>query len=146
MIPQEEMNVIENLIETELTNLFTIPGFIEGQYRFDGRETPVQEQEFANSIIDLSTGAAMEYRHLMKDDKKICKHLFENELGRLAQGVGKRVKGTDTILFVEYESITIEIRRDNTYGRIVVEYRPKDINPTITNYQLGKISLSNLGI
>ena len=39
----------------------------------------------------------------MKDNhnKKVWKHSFANELVRLEQGVGKIVKVTDTILFVE---------------------------------------------
>ena len=47
----------------------------------------------------------MEYIHLMKDDqhKKIWNHSFANELVRLAQGIGKRFKVTDTIFFVNYK-------------------------------------------
>ena len=65
----------------------------------------------------------MEYRHIMKysQHKKIWNHSFANELVRLAQGIGKRVKVTDTIFFVNYKNITSERRKDITYGHIVVE-------------------------
>ena len=65
----------------------------------------------------------MEYRHLMKDNqqKKVWKHSFSNEPGRLAQGTGKRVKTTDTILFVEYNNIPRKLHKDITYGHIVVD-------------------------
>ena len=76
----------------------------------------------------------MEYRHLMRENKpkKLCQHSFANELGKLAQGVGKRVKVTDTIFFVYYEDVIIELHKDITYGRIVVYYRPhkEDTNRT----------------
>ena len=41
----------------------------------------------------------MENMHLIKYDQhnKVWKQLFENEMGRLAQLVGKIFKGTDTI-------------------------------------------------
>ena len=48
-------------------------------------------------------------------------------MGRLAQGMVKRVKATDTILFVEYKNIQIEIRKDIKYGRIVVDCQPDQL-------------------
>ena len=41
----------------------------------------------------------MEYRHLIKspEHKVTWTTSFSNELGRLAQGVGDRIKGTNTI-------------------------------------------------
>jgi hypothetical protein len=59
-------------------------------------------QEWANAIIDPETGASLEYRHLLKIPTKAAAwtHSFANELGRLAQGVGGRLKGTNTIYFI----------------------------------------------
>ena len=58
--------------------------------------------------------------------KGMCK-----ELGRLAQGHGKEgadyyVKGTNTVLFMDFDEIKT-IPRDQvvTYARIVVDYRPQ---------------------
>ena len=65
----------------------------------------------------------MEYMHNMKDNQQrnVWKDSFENEMGILAQGVGKKVKGTETIFFVDYKYIPSEYRKDITYGRIVVD-------------------------
>jgi hypothetical protein len=55
---------------------------------------PLQHQ--ALTIIDPDTGASMEYRHLMKSPahKQQWTRSFSNELRRLAQGIGGRIKGT----------------------------------------------------
>ena len=66
----------------------------------------------------------MDYMHIIKDNqhKKVWKHSFENELGRLAQGVGKTFKGMDTIFYVDYNKIPSEHHKRIKYGRIVVDY------------------------
>ena len=48
--------------------------------------------------------------------------MFANELGRLAQDVGKIFKGPATIFFVDYKNFLSENHKDITYGCIVVEY------------------------
>ena len=52
-------------------------------------------------IIDDETGDSLEYKHLIKSDKykKTLVKYFTNELGRLAQGLGDRVKGTNTVFY-----------------------------------------------
>ena len=66
----------------------------------------------------------MEYLHLIKSPthKDTWTQSFANELGRLAQGVAQREKGTNTNLFRSYAQISIDRRKDVTYGRIVVDY------------------------
>ena len=80
---------------------------------------------WANAIIDPISGASMEYRHLINIPKhKVTWNIsFSNELGRLAQSVGDRIKGTNTIYFINYTLIPKDRRSDITYGRIVVDYR-----------------------
>ena len=53
-----------------------------------------------NSIIYYETGELPEYRNLIKRDKQknTWVKYFANALVRLAQGVGDRVKVTDTII------------------------------------------------
>ena len=48
------------------------------------------------------TGKQVEYRHLIRDDHYKGPWLLSgaNELGRLAQGVGNRIAGTNTIFFI----------------------------------------------
>ena len=48
-----------------------------------------------------------------------------NEFGRLAQGIGGRVKGTNTIFFIRKEDIPEEIMKDITYGKFVCNVRPE---------------------
>ena len=49
---------------------------------------------------------------------------MSNEIGRLVQG-NKTVKGTNTMFFLPYEDIPIKLKKDITYARIVVDYRPQ---------------------
>ena len=78
---------------------------------------------WANAIIDPISGASMEYRHLIKSPKyKVpWTNSFSNELGRLAQGVGDIIKGTNTIYFIYYTLISKDRRSYITYVRIVVD-------------------------
>ena len=53
----------------------------------------------------------MEYRHLIKNYQhmNVRKHSFSNELGILAQGTVKIVKGMDTTFFIDYKYIPSEL-------------------------------------
>ena len=61
----------------------------------------------ANPVLDKSSGKMLEYRDLIKGpDKIVWERGMSNELGRLAQGVGKRMPhGTDTIQFIKFEDM-----------------------------------------
>ena len=60
----------------------------------------------AKSVTHPITGQAQEYRHLMKgDEKEIWNKFFANKLGRLAQGVGNRIDGTNTIFFEQKSAV-----------------------------------------
>ena len=48
-----------------------------------------------------------------------------NEFGRLAQGIGGRVKGTNTIFFIKKEDIPEERMKDITYGKFVCNVKPE---------------------
>jgi hypothetical protein len=68
----------------------------------------------------------MEYCHLSKNPKTSAKwtRSFANKLGRLADGVGTRMKtGTNTIKFIERHTVPKD--RTITYGRIIVSIRPQ---------------------
>jgi hypothetical protein len=51
----------------------------------------------ANSVINEDTGASLEYRHLIRHDSTftVCNRAAANEFGRLAEGVGDRVEGSN---------------------------------------------------
>ena len=64
----------------------------------------------------------MEYRHLIKNKytRKIWDNSFANDLGRLANDVGNRIKGTNTIKFIPRNKVSLG--RKVTYGRVVVDF------------------------
>ena len=84
-----------------------------------------------NAVLDEETGELMEYRHLVKNPKyrEIWAHSYGNELGRLAQGMKGRVKGTNTLFCIDKKDIPAARWQDVTYGRIVVSFRPEKKDP-----------------
>jgi hypothetical protein len=78
----------------------------------------------ANSVINEETGASLEYRHLINDTSTftIWNESAANEFGRLAQGVGERITGSNTIFFIPRQAVPKG--RIFTYGRFVVDIRP----------------------
>eukprot|EP00804_Cyclotella_cryptica_P022985 CCRYP_014976-RA/>CCRYP_014976-RA protein AED:0.39 eAED:0.37 QI:0/0/0/1/0/0/2/0/347 len=72
---------------------------------------------------------------------KSTKHLQDwtislaKEFGRLAQGVGGCIKGTDTIRFIRKSDILQDCCKDVTYGHFVCNVRPEKLNP-ITHVSL----------
>jgi hypothetical protein len=83
-----------------------------------------QTMPMANSVINEDTGASLEYRHLIKDDSTftVWNKATANEFGRLAQGVGDRIEGSNTIFFIQRQAFLKG--RIITYGRFVVDIRP----------------------
>ena len=71
------------------------------------------------------TGKQMEYRHLIRDPDFKEEWLLSgaNEFGRLAQGVGGRIKGTNTIFFIHKNQVPQG--RTVTYARTVCSVRPE---------------------
>jgi hypothetical protein len=59
----------------------------------------------------------------MRDPKhaKVWSESSANEFGRLAQGVGGRVAGTNTIFFIQIDHIPINRIKDVTYGSFVYD-------------------------
>eukprot|EP00804_Cyclotella_cryptica_P029413 CCRYP_013352-RA/>CCRYP_013352-RA protein AED:0.16 eAED:0.24 QI:0/0/0/1/0.2/0.16/6/0/1158 len=88
-------------------------------------------REALSAILDTDTGELLEYHHLIKNPKysTIWKNAYGKELGRLAQGIPGTVKGTNTIVFIAYNEIPPQRRKDVTYGCIVANYRPEKDDP-----------------
>jgi hypothetical protein len=99
-------------------------------------EPPVPKH-FAYSVIDPTSGIVQEYKQLSKDPatSKLWTRSFANELGRLAQGAGDRLKGTNTCFFIPKSAVphgwTV------TYGRIVVSLRPQKAEVERTRLTVG---------
>ena len=85
--------------------------------------------EMANSVMG-ENGELLEYRHLIANPKTRATwtHSYGNELGRLAQGMPGRAKGTDTIFFIPRHMVPKERTRDVTYGLITCLIRPEKID------------------
>ena len=80
----------------------------------------------------------MEYRDLMKkpDLRKLWQRSLTNELGCLAQGI-QDIKGTNTIYFIPKSDIPHDRRKEITYGRIVVAYKPDKLEKQRTRLTVG---------
>jgi len=78
-----------------------------------------------HAVTHPITGKQMEYRHLIQDPEFRDDWLLScaNELGRLAQGVGGRIKGTNTIFFINKNCVPKG--RTVTYARTVCSVRPE---------------------
>jgi hypothetical protein len=91
----------------------------------------------AHAVLHPTTGEVMEYKALSTNPttKDTWIRSYANELGRLAQGVGNRFKGTDTIFFIPFNDVPAD--RTVTYGRIVCDYRPQKSEPERTRLTVG---------
>ena len=95
--------------------------------------------QYANTIIS-DTGQSLEYRDLIKDPatKNTWANSMCNEIGRLAQGRNSTgLKGTNTFRFIPFHEIPNNRRKDITYARIVVDYRPQKAEPHRTRITVG---------
>jgi hypothetical protein len=95
--------------------------------------------EILNAVLDAETGALMEMRHLLVNPKykELWGKSYTTELGRLAQGIPGKSKGTNTIVFIKRDDVPIDRRRDVTYGRVCVNYRPEKADPNRTRLTVG---------
>ena len=77
-----------------------------------------------NSVLDEATGNLLKYLHLIKGpDRRIWIKSLANNLGRLAQSVGKRMpSGSNTIFFTQQSAIPADCKV--SYARLVLSIRP----------------------
>jgi hypothetical protein len=97
----------------------------------------ILENYFANAVAHPTTGKLMEYRQLITDPttKETWQLSAANEFGRLAQGVGGRVKGTNTITFIQHHEMPQD--REATYPRFVCSERPQKTEKYRTRMTIG---------
>ena len=81
----------------------------------------------------------LNYRQLIKHPElgEQWRYSSANEFGRLAQGIGGRVKGTNTIKFIPRQQIPEERMKDVTYGKFVCNVRPEKDEPNRTRFVVG---------
>ncbi len=65
-------------------------------------DDPTAAAEFANEVFDKESGKLLKYQKLITHPKhcEVLMHSSANKFGQLVQGVGGRIKGTDTIFFI----------------------------------------------
>ncbi len=87
--------------------------------------------EMLNAVLDMDTGKLMEMKHLLVNPKykEVWGKLYTTELGRLAQGIPGVSKGTDTIVFIQWDKVPIDQIKDITYGCVCVNYCPERTTP-----------------
>jgi len=58
-----------------------------------------RQREAAHAVLDQETGELLEYRRLLKHPrfKDAWNRSAADKFGRLAQGIGGKIKGTDTM-------------------------------------------------
>ena len=86
-----------------------------------------------------ANGELLEYRDLMKrpELQETWSKAMGKEIGRLAQGLGGKVEGTNTIFFIHRHEIPADRFRDCTYARICANYRPEKEDPHRVRCTLG---------
>jgi hypothetical protein len=101
------------------------------------KQSSEQSNFFAHAVFHPDTGNAMTYWQLITDP--LTKHDWQrsaaNKFGRLAQGIGGRVKGTDTIRFIKRNEIPAD--QKPTYPRFVCEIKPHKVEVNRTRLTLG---------
>jgi hypothetical protein len=90
-----------------------------------------RRRQSASPVLDEDTGKLLEYRQLLRDPKhtEIWTKAGANEFGRLAQGVGGRIDGTNTIFFVHKHEIPQDRLKDVTYIKFVSSIRTQKKEP-----------------
>ena len=90
-------------------------------------EDPFPLIQSANSVTDPNTGNQLEYKQLINHPgSKVCQTWqcsSANEFGRLVQGVGGWIEGTETIKFLHYHKMPKN--RRPTYARFVYDVQPQ---------------------
>jgi hypothetical protein len=92
---------------------------------------------FANAVIDPTTGKALQYRELISNPatKAVWNRSSANEFGRLLQGVGGRIKGTNTMKFIHRHQVPKN--KTPTYARFVCDIRPHKAESERTRLTVG---------
>jgi hypothetical protein len=94
----------------------------------------------AMAVMDKSSGKMLNYRQLMRhpDYREQWSLSSANEFGRLANGVGGRIKNpTRTITFIHKDDIPHDRRKDVTYGQFVCTVRPEKAEQNRTRFTVG---------
>ena len=72
----------------------------------------------AMAAMDAETGKLLNYKQIIRDPKHTKRWSVSsaNEFGRIVNGVGGRIKGTNKIKFIRKREVPNDRRKDMTYG------------------------------
>ena len=102
-------------------------------------EDPFPLIQSANAVTDPDTGQQLEYRQFINHPNAHLRKTWQlssaNEFGRLAQGVGGRITGTETIRFIHHHEMPPT--RRPTYACFVCEIRPQKAEKEHTRLTVG---------
>ena len=92
------------------------------------------------AFMDADTGKLLNYRQLMRSTKyrEAWSLSSANEFGRLANGIGGRIKNpTNTFDLIFQHEVPTERMKDVTYGQFVCTVRPEKAEPNRTRFTVG---------
>jgi hypothetical protein len=106
------------------------------QQRFKKMENEVRQ---ALAVMDKENGRLLNYRQLLHSPKhkKAWSTLAANKFGHLAQGVGGRIKGTNTIKFIHQHEVPADCMKDVTYEQFVCMDHPEKTKTNRTWFTVG---------
>ena len=102
-------------------------------------EDPFPLIQSANAVTDPDTGKQLEYKQLINHPncllRKMWQHSSANEFGRLAQGVGGCIAGTEMIRFIHHHKMLLT--RRPTYAHFVCKICPQKAEKERTRLTVG---------
>ena len=109
------------------------------QQRTQRMQVVENEVHQALAVLDAETGKMLNYRQLMTHQtyKKSWKFSSANAFGRLANGVGGRVKGTNTIKFIRMRHVKKGANERCHIGKLLCLVRPEKAKPNQTRFVVG---------
>ena len=93
----------------------------------------------ALAVMDAETGKVFNYRQLMQSTKhrETWSKSSANEFGRLTNGVGGRIAGTNTMRYIRKSDVPHNRMKDVTYGQFVCCIRPEKEEIHRTRFVVG---------
>jgi hypothetical protein len=92
-----------------------------------------------NPVLDQETGKLLKYQQLLRHPKhkEVWNRSAADKFGRLAQGIGGRVKGTDTVRFIHNNEVSADRFKDVTYIKFVCRIITEKKDPYRTRASMG---------
>ena len=89
--------------------------------------------------MDKATGKLLNHRQLIRNPKykNQWSRSSTDNFGWLANGVGRRIKGTNTIQFIRKQDVPAARQKDVTYGQFVCNVRPEKKERHRTQFVVG---------